>query len=340
MAIQAILADPTGRRMNALTTAWKVFEAQIFDPDPVSRHDAHLAFHQAIWSASENVLLAQLWPVVEAHMTIALAEDQRARPNPERSRGSTLAGRGDRRPGSDRIEIALQAHTVATANELIELCHSSDRDRPTGITTTAKGHEGEGSGDRHREGRRRGCPALSERGHDVVRASRTSSHPVDATDPGSIARLFGSVGTVDAVVAALGSAPYKPLSELSHDDFLVRPPQQDPRPDRPRADRHAVRGRRRLVHLDHWRPGPGTDSHRRRLLGRQRGPGGLHHGCRRRVAARHPDQHCQPDRARRGHSHHPSFPGFTQVPAAAVGQAFVKAVEGVQTGQVYALDGR
>ena len=38
-------------------------------------------------------------------------------------------------------------------------------------------------------------------------------------------------------------------------------------------------------------------------------------------------------------SHHPSFPGFTQVTAAAVGQAFVKMVEGVQTGQVYALDG-
>jgi len=38
-------------------------------------------------------------------------------------------------------------------------------------------------------------------------------------------------------------------------------------------------------------------------------------------------------------SHHPSFPGFPQVTAAAVGQAFVKMVEGVQTGQVYALDG-
>ena len=39
-------------------------------------------------------------------------------------------------------------------------------------------------------------------------------------------------------------------------------------------------------------------------------------------------------------SYHPSFPGFTQVSAAAVGQAYVKAVEGVQTGQVYALDGQ
>ena len=39
-------------------------------------------------------------------------------------------------------------------------------------------------------------------------------------------------------------------------------------------------------------------------------------------------------------SHHSAFPGFTQVSAAAVGQAYVKAVEGAQTGQVYALDGQ
>ena len=34
------------------------------------------------------------------------------------------------------------------------------------------------------------------------------------------------------------------------------------------------------------------------------------------------------------------FPGFAQVSAAEVGRAFVKAVHGVQTGQVLALDGR
>ena len=86
----------------------------------MARHDAHLAFHRAIWSASDNVLLDQLWPVIEAHMTIALAEDQRARPNPERSRRihaalvDSIVARD-----LDRIEAALQAHTVATAEELI-----------------------------------------------------------------------------------------------------------------------------------------------------------------------------------------------------------------------------
>ena len=62
--------------------------------------------------------------------------------------------------------------------------------------------------------------AVSERGHDIVGVSRSSSPAVDATDPDSITALFAAVGTVDAVVAAVGSAPYEPLSELDHGDFL------------------------------------------------------------------------------------------------------------------------
>ena len=75
LAIAAIIDDATGRRMDALLQAWRTYEATVDDPDPVARHDAHLAFHRAIWSASDNVMLDQLWPVIEAHMTIALAED-------------------------------------------------------------------------------------------------------------------------------------------------------------------------------------------------------------------------------------------------------------------------
>jgi NAD(P)-dependent dehydrogenase (short-subunit alcohol dehydrogenase family) len=39
-------------------------------------------------------------------------------------------------------------------------------------------------------------------------------------------------------------------------------------------------------------------------------------------------------------SYHSSFPGFATVPAAAVGQTFLKAVKGVQTGRVFTLDGQ
>ena len=71
--------------------------------------------------------------------------------------------------------------------------------------------------------------ALSERGHDVVEASRSSSPAVDATDPESIAALFSAVGIVDAVVAAVGSAPYEPLAELDHDDRRACRPRLWPR---------------------------------------------------------------------------------------------------------------
>lgn len=124
LAIQAIVSDATGGRMEALLRAWHAYQSTVDDPDPVARHDGHLAFHRAIWSASGNVLLDQLWPVIEAHMTIALAEDQRARPNPERSRrihAALVDSIVARDP--DRIEAALQAHTVATAEELIALRH-------------------------------------------------------------------------------------------------------------------------------------------------------------------------------------------------------------------------
>jgi DNA-binding GntR family transcriptional regulator len=127
LAIRAIIADGRGHRMDALLRAWQGYQTAVDDPDPVIRHDAHLAFHRAIWSASDNVLLDQLWPVIEAHMTIALAEDQRARPNPERSRrihAALVDSIVSRDP--DRIETALLAHTVATAEELIALRHPSE----------------------------------------------------------------------------------------------------------------------------------------------------------------------------------------------------------------------
>lgn len=120
LAIQAITSDASGRRLEVLVQAWRNYEATITDPDPVVRHDAHLAFHCAVWTASENVLLNQLWPVIEANLTIALAEDQRARPNPERARRihrelvDAILARDQ-----ERIETALHTHTVATAEQLI-----------------------------------------------------------------------------------------------------------------------------------------------------------------------------------------------------------------------------
>lgn len=62
---------------------------------------------------------------------------------------------------------------------------------------------------------------LEERGHEVVRAARTTGERVDVTDPSSIRELFARVGSVDAVVVAVGSVPFKPLGELNRDDYVA-----------------------------------------------------------------------------------------------------------------------
>lgn len=56
--------------------------------------------------------------------------------------------------------------------------------------------------------------------HDVVTAGRNSGdHRVDIADKTSVESLFRAVGPVDAVVSAAGSAAWKPLSELTDEDF-------------------------------------------------------------------------------------------------------------------------
>ncbi len=62
---------------------------------------------------------------------------------------------------------------------------------------------------------------LDVRGHEVVRASRSGEQSVDVTDPASIRSLFERVGPVDAVVVAVGSVPFKPLVDLDRDDYLA-----------------------------------------------------------------------------------------------------------------------
>lgn len=181
--------------------------------------------------------------------------------------------------------------------------------------------------------------ALSERGHDVVGASRSSSPAVDATNPTSIAALFAAIGTVDAVVAALGSAPYKPLAELDHSDFL--------------------KGllAKSLAQIDIVQLGTpyvtdgGSFTLTTGVLGREpivtgaasSTANGAIEGFAMAAAIELPRgiriNVVSPTVLVEATSHHAAFPGFTQVSAAAVGQGYVKAVEGAHTGRVYALEG-
>ncbi|KHK98833.1 GntR family transcriptional regulator [Microbacterium mangrovi] len=122
LAIDAILADDSGRRLQMVKDGWDRYGRLPFDADPLIHHDAHLDFHRQIWVASENYLLVQLWPVTAAHMTIALAEDQAARHDPARAH-RVHAELMDAILTKDRevIHKAFIAHTIDSADELIAM---------------------------------------------------------------------------------------------------------------------------------------------------------------------------------------------------------------------------
>jgi NAD(P)-dependent dehydrogenase (short-subunit alcohol dehydrogenase family) len=59
-----------------------------------------------------------------------------------------------------------------------------------------------------------------ERDHEVLRASRSKSTiAVDITDADSIREMYRQAGPLDAVVSVAGGARFKPLADLTDDDF-------------------------------------------------------------------------------------------------------------------------
>jgi NAD(P)-dependent dehydrogenase (short-subunit alcohol dehydrogenase family) len=61
--------------------------------------------------------------------------------------------------------------------------------------------------------------ALAAR-HEVVRVgNRNGEYQVDAADRGSIERLFRDIGAFDALVSLAGGARFKPVAELTDEDF-------------------------------------------------------------------------------------------------------------------------
>jgi NAD(P)-dependent dehydrogenase (short-subunit alcohol dehydrogenase family) len=62
--------------------------------------------------------------------------------------------------------------------------------------------------------------ALRAAGHTVRTAERSGGDlQVDITSPDSIRALFAQAGRVDAVVSCAGGAAWKPLTQLTDDDF-------------------------------------------------------------------------------------------------------------------------
>ncbi|MFD0266440.1 short chain dehydrogenase [Streptomyces sp. NPDC127106] len=67
--------------------------------------------------------------------------------------------------------------------------------------------------------------ALTARGHEVVTAGRSSGDlRFDVTEPGQITALYeaaGAGGQLDAVASAAGSVPFKPITDMTPDDWTA-----------------------------------------------------------------------------------------------------------------------
>lgn len=127
LAAQSILEDTTGRRMQFVEASWQEYDKLALHPDPVVQHEAHIRFHRSIWAASENALLLRLWPVTEAHLTIALAQDQATRSDPVRAREvHEQLVKAMKSGDMQEIEAAFTTHTIDSAKEFIALVNSKE----------------------------------------------------------------------------------------------------------------------------------------------------------------------------------------------------------------------
>lgn len=175
--------------------------------------------------------------------------------------------------------------------------------------------------------------------HEVVSASRSGDVAVDITDPGSIAAMFRAVGTVDAVACTAGVVPLKPLAEMERRDLEA-------------GVRHKLLGQVELVRqgVDHVAPG-GSFTLITSVLSHDPVPGStaaalvsgglkafvraaaieLPHGLRINAVSPSVFTTSLPRSAA-------LFPGAVGVAPARVALAYLKSVEGAQTGQVYRVE--
>ena len=178
---------------------------------------------------------------------------------------------------------------------------------------------------------------LSKHG-TVVGVSRTTQISVDVKDPASIKAMYEKVGKVDAVASCIGKVAFKPIAELTYEDYLM-------------GLKDKALGQVELVRagIDFLNDG-GSFTLMTGVLARDPIPAGsvaalangaiesftlaaaidLPRGLRINTVS--------PNVLVEATSYHASFPGFHQVTAQSVADAYVKSILGKQTGQIYKLD--
>lgn len=176
----------------------------------------------------------------------------------------------------------------------------------------------------------------------VIGVSRKTEISVDVKDPAAIKVMFETVvakyGKLDAIASCIGKVAFKPMAELTYDDFLV-------------GIKDKALGQVELVRvgIDYL-----TDNASITLMTGvlARDPivtgsvaalaNGAIESFTKAAAINMPRgiriNTVSPTVLTEATSYHASFPGFSQVSAQAVADAYVKSILGKQTGQIYILD--
>jgi NAD(P)-dependent dehydrogenase (short-subunit alcohol dehydrogenase family) len=178
---------------------------------------------------------------------------------------------------------------------------------------------------------------LSKHG-TVIGASRTTQISVDVKDPASIKAMYEKVGKIDAVASCIGKVAFKPVAELTYEDYLM-------------GLKDKALGQVELVRAGiDFLNDAGSFTLMTGVLARDPIPAGsvaalangaiesftlaaaidLPRGIRINTVS--------PNVLVEATSYHASFPGFHQVTAQSVADAYVKSILGKQTGQIYKLD--
>ncbi len=173
--------------------------------------------------------------------------------------------------------------------------------------------------------------------HEVVEVGATrGAYRVDSTDPASIEKLFREVGKVDAVVTAIGKVHFGPLAEMTVEQFWIG------LRDKLMGQINVVLGAHQYVNdggsftltsgilaEQPIRLGASATSVNLALEGFVRGAAiELPRGIRINVVSP-----TVLEESMEGYA--PFFRGFEPVSAKRAAQAYLRSVEGAQTGQVY-----